>query len=82
MVLAGIPKPQLQLPRNDHCKSHSGSLSCKLSHGCHGDHDVIVKAILFSVWFYHRLTKKKEIDHYKVMLRICHMNHIFFETAF
>lgn len=47
MVLAGKANPQLRLQRNDHCKSHSVSLSCKLSHGCHGGHDVIVKAILF-----------------------------------
>lgn len=53
MVLAGIPNPQLRLQRNDHCKSHSVSLSCKLSHGCHRDRDGIVKAILFSVGFDH-----------------------------
>ena len=49
MVLAGIRNPQLRHQRNDHCKSHSVNLSGELSHGCQGDHDVIVKAILF--WF-------------------------------
>ncbi len=66
--IRGICDPQLRLQRNDHCKSHSVSLSCKFSHGCHGDHDVIVKAILSSVGFDHsfdlksyQLRKREEV---------------------